>query len=151
MIACKECFSTSYQNGAGEGNANYIAFVYPYVPYNDVSECTIPIMVEFLNKYVAEYGSCPTHESAYRAWDTMMAMWEASKIAGANDSESMREATHKVKIEGLGGQLDYTNGDREGYASFYTFILVEGKNYLLEDWLADGGMEDYLANTTHGR
>lgn len=151
MLACKECFSTAYQEVAGKENSNYICFVYPYVPYNVVEECTIPYMKSMLEKYVAEYGKCPTHESAYRGWDTVMAMWEASKIAGKNDGESLREATHKVKIDGLGGTLDYTKGDREGYSSFYSFILVDGKNIVLEDWLKADGYEAYKAATGRDR
>lgn len=151
MLACKECFSTAYQEVAGRENSNYIAFVYPYVPYNTIDECTIPYMKSYLEKFSAEYGKLPTHETAYRAWDTMMAMWEASKIAGKNDSDSLRQATHKVKIEGLGGTLDYTKGDREGYSSFYSFILVDGKNIVLDDWLKSGGYEAYKAATGRDR
>jgi branched-chain amino acid transport system substrate-binding protein len=151
MLACKECFSTAYQSVAGPENSNYIAFVYPYVPYNTVEECTIPVMKSMLEKYFAEYGKTPTHESAYRGWDTMMAMWEASKIAGKNDSESLRAATHQVKIDGLGGTLDYTKGDREGYSAFYSFVLADGKNVVLDEWLASGGYEAYKTATGRDR
>ena len=151
MLACKECFSTAYQQVAGPENSNYIAYVYPYVPYNSVDECNIPYMRSMLEAYSADYGKTPTHESAYRGYDTMMAMWEASKIAGSNESDALREATHKVKIEGLGGTLDYTNGDREGYSAFNTFILVDGQNILLDEWLASGGYEAYKADTGRDR
>ncbi|OQB23755.1 MAG: Leucine-, isoleucine-, valine-, threonine-, and alanine-binding protein precursor [Firmicutes bacterium ADurb.Bin182] len=151
MLACKECFSTAYQEVAGYENSNYIAFVYPYVPYNSVEECTIPYMRSMLEKYYAEYGKCPTHESAYRGWDTMMAMWEASKIAGSNESDALREATHKVKIDGLGGTLDYTKGDREGYSAFNSFVLVDGQNILLDEWLSSGGYEAYKTATGRDR
>ncbi len=151
MLACKECFSTAYQEVAGPENSNYIAFVYPYVPYNSVDECNIPIMKAMLEKYFAAYGKCPTHESAYRGWDTMMAMWEASKIAGSNEDEALREATSKVKIDGLGGTLDYTKGDREGYSAFNSFILVDGQNLLLSDWLSSGGYDAYKAATGRDR
>ena len=151
MLACKECFSTAYQEVAGPENSNYISFVYPYVPYNSVDECNIPIMKAMLEKYFAAYGKCPTHESAYRGWDTMMAMWEASKIAGSNEDEALREATSKVKIDGLGGTLDYTKGDREGYSAFNSFILVDGQNLLLSDWLSSGGYDAYKAATGRDR
>lgn len=151
MLACKECFSTAYQQVAGPENSNFISFVYPYVPYNSVDECTIPYMKSMIERYNAAYGKCPTHESAYRAWDTMMAMWEASKIAGSNDSTALRDATHKVKIEGLGGTLDYTKGDREGYSAFNSFILVDGKNILLDEWKSSGGYEQYKTATGRDR
>ena len=151
MLACKECFSPAYQQVAGIENSNYIIYVYPYVPYKTVEECTIPYMKSMLEKYYAAYGKTPTHESAYRGWDTMMAMWEASKIAGSNDSKALRDATHKVKIEGLGGTLDYTKGDREGYSAFNSFVLLNEQNIVLDEWLASGGYEAYKAATGRDR
>ena len=152
MIGCKECFSAEYQNVAGGSpNTDYIFYVYPYVAYTDINDCEIPNMKAFLEAYQAEYGELPAHESAYRGYDTMMAMWEASKIAGANDDESLREATHQVVCEGLGGTMDFTDGSREAYSDFYSFVLVGGKDILVEDWLADGGYEEYLATTGRDR
>ncbi|MBQ6496863.1 MAG: ABC transporter substrate-binding protein, partial [Firmicutes bacterium] len=106
---------------------------------------------EFLQNYFDEYGEMVQHESAYRGWDTMMSMWEASKIAGANDSESLREATHKVKIEGMGGQIDFTDGSREAYSVFKSFMLVGGKNYDLETWMTNGGYDSYKEVTGRDR
>ncbi len=144
LIGCKECFSVAYAEIAGWENANYIAFVYPYVPYNTIDECNIPVMKDFLEKFSGEYnGELPTHEAAYRGWDTMMSMWECSKQAGANDDESLREAMTKVKIDGLGGTLDFTKGDREGYSVFNEFILVDKANIPLDEWLAAGGMDQF--------
>ena len=152
MIGCKECFSAEYQNVAGGSpNTDYIFYVYPYVAYTDINDCEIPNMKAFLEAYQAEYGELPAHESAYRGYDTMMAMWEASKIAGANDDESLREATNQVVCEGLGGTMDFTDGSREAYSDFYSFVLVGGKDILVEDWLADGGYEEYLATTGRDR
>jgi branched-chain amino acid transport system substrate-binding protein len=147
ILTSKDPFSLSYIAGAGEENSDYVAFIYPYVTYEKIADCEIPAMKDFLERFYAEYGKMPTHEAAYRGWDTVMAMWEASKIAGANDSESLRAATHKVSIPGLGGTLDYTKGDREGYSAFNSFILVKGKNILLDEWLASGGMDAYKAAT----
>jgi branched-chain amino acid transport system substrate-binding protein len=144
MIACKENFSTQYQQIAGAKNSNYIFYAYPYVTYNAVEDCSIPNVLEFLKAFKAEYGTLNVHESAYRGYDTMMAMWEAAKIAGKNDDESLRVAMSKVKIPGLGGTLDYTKGDREGYSVFKSFVLVDGKDIPLDDWLKAGGYEAYL-------
>ena len=141
LIGCKECFSPAYAEVAGWENASYVTFVYPYVTYSDISECDIPYMTTFLEAYQEAYDSLPTHEAAYRGWDTVMAMWEASKVAGANDSESLREAMTEVTLEGLGGTLDYTKGDREGYSAFYEFILIDKVNYTLDNWLSSGGQE----------
>ena len=151
MIGCKECFSLEYQQVAGAQNSNYIFYAYPYVAYTDIADCTIPIMTEFLERFTAEYNALPAHEAAYRGWDTMMAMWEATKVAGNNDKVALRDAMVGVKLPGLGGELDYTKGDREGYSEFYSFVLVDGKNFILDEWIADGGYEAYKAATGRDR
>lgn len=147
LIFDKESFMISQIEIAGKDAANYIIFANPYVTYNTPEECDIEIVREFLELYAAEYGECCKTDSAYRGWDTMMVLWEASKIAKSNDSEALRQAVHKVKIPALGGTLDYTKGDREGYHEFNAFILVDGKNILLDKWLSQGGYEEYKKRT----
>lgn len=147
MIACKETFSPMYQQTAGAKNSNYIYYAYPYVTYATIDDCNIPNMKAFLQLYKAEYNEMPRHEAAYRGWDTMMAMWEAAKLAGKNDDESLRLAMPKVVIDGLGGKLDYSKGDREGYSAFKEFVLLDGKDIPIDDWLKSGGYEAYKKAT----
>lgn len=147
MIACKETFSPIYQQTAGAANSNYIYYAYPYVTYAKIEDCNIPNMKAFLQLYFNEYKEMPRHEGAYRGWDTMMAMAAAAKIAGKNDDESLRVAMSKVKIDGLGGTLDYTKGDREGYSAFKEFVLVDGKDIPIDEWLKNGGYEAYKKAT----
>jgi len=152
MMGCKECFSLEYQNVAGEQNSNYIFFAYPYVAYTAIEDSSnIPIMREFLDRFFAEYNALPAHEGAYRGWDTMMSMWEATKQAGNNDKTALRDAMVKVKIPGLGGELDFTKGDREGYSKFYEFVLVDGKNIMFDDWIKGGGYDEYKKATGRDR
>ena len=122
-------------------------FSNPYVTYKSVDDCDIPNMKEYLQLYLDTYGTMVATDSAYRGWDSRMVLAEAAKIAGANDSESLRAATHKVVIPGLGGELNYTLGNREGYNTFNSFILVDGKNLLFDDWFTNGGYEAYLEDT----
>lgn len=148
MICSSQTLSSDQLEVAGRApNTNYIFVAYPYVTYPDVESCSIPNVAEFLQLYLDEFGEMPQHESAYRGWDTMMVLYEASKIAGANDDESLREATNKVKIQGLGGQIDFTNGDREAYSSFNGFIKIDNKDLLFDEWLSSGGYEAYLEAT----
>jgi branched-chain amino acid transport system substrate-binding protein len=147
MIACKETFSPMYQQTAGAKNSNYIYYAYPYVTYATIDDCNIPNMKAFLQLYKAEYNEMPRHEAAYRGWDTMMVMWEAAKQAGKNDDESLRLAMPKVVIDGLGGKLDFSKGDREGYSVFKEFVLVDGKDIPIDDWLKSGGYEAYKKAT----
>ena len=147
IILDKESFMDSQIEIAGKDNSNYIMFSNPYVTYKSVEDCNIPNMKEYLQLYLDTYGTMVATDSAYRGWDSMMVLYEASKIAGSNDSEALRAATHKVVIPGLGGELNYTLGNREGYNTFNSFILVDGKNLLFDDWLANGGYEAYKEDT----
>lgn len=148
IIFDKESFMASQVAIAGPENSSYIAFANPYVTYATVEECDIPEVKEFLEKYQAKYGEVAKTDSSYRGWDTVMVMWEASKIAGKNDSESLKDATNKISgLQGLGGILDYTKGNREGYNTFNSFILIDGKNILWKDWIANGGYDEYKKAT----
>jgi branched-chain amino acid transport system substrate-binding protein len=151
LIGCKECFSPQYMDAAGIENSDYIFFAYPYVTYTDIKDCEIPIMKDFLTNFLKANGALPKHEGAYRGWDTMMSLWQASKIAKSNDKTALRDAMKQVKISGLGGPLDFTKGDREGYSEFYNFMLVRGINFVLDDWLKNNGMAQYKAATGRDR
>lgn len=152
MLCSTQSFSEDVQQIAGMApNTDYVFVAYPFVTYRNLEDVTIPVLKDYCEMYQDKYGEMPPHETAFRAWDTMMVMWEASKIAGANDSDSLREATNKVVIEGLGGTLDYTNGDREGYSSFNSFILKDNQNILFSDWLDNGGYDEYLETTGRDR
>ncbi len=147
IIFNKESFMDSQIEVAGTAASNYIAFANPYVTYRTPEDCDIPYMADYLKKYQQKYGVMVKTDSAYRGWDTIMAMWEASKIAKANDSKSLVAATHKVVTKGLGGTMDYTKGNREAYNTFNAFILVNGKNVLWSDWLKKGGYDAYKKAT----
>ncbi|MEG1384678.1 MAG: ABC transporter substrate-binding protein [Oscillospiraceae bacterium] len=147
IIFDKESFMASQIEIAGAEASNYIAFANPYVTYKTVEECDIPIVKEYLQRYQDEYGKMVETDSAYRGWDGMMVIWEAGKIAGSNESDALREATHKVVIDGLGGKLDFTKGNREGYNEFNKFILVDGKNILWSKWVEGGGYDAFKTAT----
>ena len=151
-LMCKEVFSEEYQETANEGsfgemlNSDYIYVDYPYVKYNSLDQCDIPVIRDFIVKYYDYFGEMPTHETAYRGWDTIQVMWEASKIAGKNDSESLRVATNQVQIEGLAGTLDFTDGSREGIHEYRSYMLENGQYYELTGWMRDGHYEAYKSN-----
>lgn len=151
MVCSKENFNAMYQQVAGVKSSDYVYYTYPYVTYNAVEDCTIPNVVNFLKLFKEEYGALNTSEAGYRGWDTMMAMWEAAKQAGKNDDESLRLAMTKVKIEGLGGTLDFTKGDREGYSTFKEFILINGKDVPIDTWLSSGGYDAYKKATGNAK
>jgi branched-chain amino acid transport system substrate-binding protein len=147
IILYKESFMVAQVEIAGKDAATDILFPNPYVTYDNIADCDIPIVHAFLEKFQAKYGHPCKTDSAYRAWDTMMIIQEAARIAGANDRESIRAAIHKVNMPGLGGQLDFTDGSGEGYKKFNLFAFIAQKNLLLDKWIADGGYEAYKKKT----
>ena len=117
-------------NVAGD-DLNGVMFVYPYITYDSPEQAAEqgadPIMVDFLQRYFDRFGEMPFHDAAYRAWDAMMALWEASRIAGSNDSAALIEAMEQVNIPALGGQIDFTNGDHEGRPTFRVWEMQDGR------------------------
>ena len=150
LLLCKDPAAVDMINIGGDA-MDYLFSVFPYITYQSLDECDIPFMKAFQERHLAEYGRLPQIEGTYRGYDTMMVIWEASKIAGSNDMEALRVATGKVKMEGLGGMMDYTKGDRESYSEFYAFICIDGKNVLFDNWFNGGGYQEYLARTGRAR
>jgi len=108
-------------------NMDGIMFVYPYNVYDYPEQAEDPLMQEFLARYYERWGEMPFHDAAYRAWDAMMAMLHASRIAGSNDSASMIEAMHQVHFRGLGGYLDFRGGDNEAHPQFRVWEMQGGR------------------------
>ena len=151
ILYSKEIMSMRDANIAGDGSAMYTAASYPYVIYKDVESCDDPEIKEVLQMYVDRFGEMSTTEVVYRVWDTMMVMWEATKIAGANDSDSLVAAMPEVSIEGLGGPLTYDDGTREGYHTSNNWIYIgDGKNKDYTTWLAED-YETFLTDTGRDR
>ena len=148
----KEAVTPDNISIAGVENCNYIGVPTPYVTYNSIEECDIPIVKSFLEKWVAKYGELPVSECAYRGYDAAMVLQEAARIAGSNESDALRDATHTIKMDGLGGTLDFTSGDREGYLnSLNSFILVDNRYQLFTDWYSNNGYEAYKTATGNAK
>lgn len=148
IIFDKESFMAAQVAIAGKENSSYIAFANPYVTYENIEDIDIPNVKEFAERYKEKYGDINKTDSAYRGWDAMMVLWEASKLAGSNDAEALKDATHKISgLEGLGGTIDYTPGDREAYHEIRTFVLDNGKNVEWNNWKSNGGYDAFLQAT----
>ena len=147
LIFSKESMTQSMIDVAGEDAARYIIFSNPYLVYGDVEECDIPNLRAFIESFIAKFGSINATDVCYRSWDCVMAIWEASKIAGSNESQAIADAFGQVVIEGLGGTLDFTVGDHEGYHTFNSFIEIDRMNLDFETWYNDGGYDAYKAET----
>lgn len=137
----RESFPKDSFEVAGEAMDNW-AFVYPYITYENADQATDPDMKEFLNKYNEKYGEFPYHECAYRGYDSMMVMAEAAKIAGSNDKEAIKAALDSITdFKGLGGTIDFSQGDREGLRVVRSWVVVDGQIGELDPWLEAGGYE----------
>lgn len=147
LLLDKESFYADLIDIAGQENANYILFANPYVTYNDLSECDIEIMYDFLKLYSDTYGVLPKTEIGYRAWDAVMVIWEATKLAKSNDTEKMLEVVPQIKIDGLGGTMDYSGGDGEPYHNVSRFLLLDNVNISWEKWFNEGGYDEYKTKT----
>lgn len=147
LLFSKESMTSSMIDVAGEENAKYVIFANPYVTYAEIDDCDIPNVRDFLDRYVAKYGGLNQTEICYRSYDIVMAMWEASKIAGSNDSEALAAAMDKVKFDALGGTADFTSGDHEAFHTFNSFIEINRKNLLFSNWLTNGGLDAYKSET----
>lgn len=147
ILYSKEILAIRDANIAGNSNSLYVAASYPYLVYADIEDCDNEIITEILQKYIDRYGEMPTTECIYRVRDTMMVMWEATKIAGSNDSDALKDAMASVNIEGCGGPLTYDDGTREGYHTSNNWIYVgDGINKDYTTWLAED-YETFLADT----
>ena len=147
IVINKDDITQAQIDVAGSENCNYAIFTNPYITYPTIEDCDIPEMKEYLQMYIDTYGEITTSDWPYRGWDSVMTLWEAAKAAGSNDSEAMQAAMKDVKFEALGGTIDYTDGDHEGYSTFKAFVYLDGNKLLLDNWLADGGYEAYLEAT----
>lgn len=147
LIFDKESYYADLADISGWENANYILFANPYVTYNDISECDIDIMHDFLERYIAAYGEIPRTEIGYRAWDAVMVIAAATNLAKSTDTEDMLAVVSQIKLDGLGGTMDYSNNDGEPYHNVSRFLLVDKVNISWEAWFNDGGYDSYKAET----
>lgn len=145
LVLNKEALPTDAAEIAGDA-ANYVAFAAPYLTYSSIEDCTDSYMKAFLESYYAEFGVLPVTDSAYRAYDSMMVIWEAANKAGSNDHQAIKDAIGQISgLQGLGGTLDFTSGTREGLSKFNQFIRVDGMNVNVDSWIADGGLAAWQA------
>lgn len=147
LLFDKESFYADLVDIAGVENSDYILFANPYVTYNSLDECDIEVMYDFLEKYLEAYGEMPRTEIGYRAWDALMVIWEATKLAGSNDTAAMLAVVPQIKLEGLGGTMDYSGGDGEPYHDVSRFLLLKGTNISWDKWFHEGGYDEYKAET----
>ena len=140
VFGTEGCSSSDLRNVAGE-SANGLIFVASYVIPDEVDDAINDVEKDFLETYVEKYGALPVSDTAYRAYDVANLIFEAMKnCENIDDKESIRDAFVQISgYEGIGGTFDYTDESGDGLSSARTYIIVDGKNVLLEDYLAEQG------------
>ena len=139
----KEVFQADSLKVAGSA-ANYWAFAYPYVSYENIEDAEDPAMREFLQKYYDAYGELPAHEGAMRGYDATMILNEGTKNAGSNDGDAVMDGIFQISdYEGLAGTFDYTEGDGEGIRTCSSYIVIDEKYTLLDGWVESGGYDEF--------
>ena len=151
LIFNREPFQPFQIDIAGEEQSGYVAFPNPYVNYRSMEDCDDEFVRGVLELYYDYAGVLPETDCVYRAYDCMVTIQEAARIAGSNDSEALKDATSQIKTPGCGGTLDFTAGNREGYPDSRNWVIVDGKYQLWSDWLENGGYEAFLEATGRDR
>jgi branched-chain amino acid transport system substrate-binding protein len=91
---------------------------------------------KMLEHFVAEYGSLPVSDVAYRGYDGVKLIAEALRNAeNPDDSEAVRNAF--VKINGypsIAGTYNFTDESGDGLSEARSYIIQGGKHVLFADW-----------------
>lgn len=140
LLGPEGCASSEIRNVAGDA-AEGLIFVSPYVIPDEVEEALNDVEKDFLTRYVEKYGEMVVSDTAYRAYDGACLLFEAMKnCENPSDPQQIRDALVQINdYEGIGGVFDYTGLSGDGLFSVRRFAVHNGKNILLEDYLAEVG------------
>ena len=97
------------------------------------------------NLYYEEYGEYPAQDNAFRAWDSMLVLQEAIRLAGSTETADIEAAIETISgLETLAGTVDYTDGTREGLHTASCYAVENGKFIQVDTWIESGGADMYL-------
>jgi len=154
FIMNKDEWMTSHVDVCGEEFSNYVIGVVPYTTYKSLDAAkeagASENVLDFLEKYSEKSGGAmPTLGITYRMHDAALIVFEAATRAGTNhDSDALVEAVLQISdLQGCGGKIDFTQGDREPLHDFTPIIYCDGGSKSFEKWESEGGYEAYLQNT----
>lgn len=126
--------------------ANGQVFYAPYCIPDAVEEATSDAEREFLEAYVAEYGSIPVSDVAYRCFDATNILLTGFERANSVDGEAVRDAIYAITdLRTLGGVANFAethNG--ECMKGFQIYITHEGKNILWSTFKENNAADLYL-------
>jgi len=115
-------------NGAVFGSS-YVIPAKPELAMNKMHE-------DFFKSFVAEFGKMPDSQTALRAYDSVYLFAEAFKRAKSVKGPAVRDVIANLYgYEGLAGTFDFRGGNGEGIREARMFIIQDGRDILLADYL----------------
>jgi branched-chain amino acid transport system substrate-binding protein len=111
-----------------------------YVIPDTIEESINQMHKDFFTAFVAEFGAMPESQVAMRCYDAVNLLAEAIRRAGSLDGTAIRDQLDNLYgVEGLAGTFDFRGNHGEGILYSRMFAIKDGKDILLEDYLASLG------------
>ncbi len=128
ILGCEGYSYSTVIPEAGD-SANNVFFAAQYlVNYSDPSEASNPLMKEYLETYVAEYGEMPPSDNGCRTYDAVNIIAEGIKAAGSIDRIALRQAINDIQsLTGLAGEFSFAGKQGEGIERLRLYEIVDGK------------------------
>ena len=142
VLGTEGCASSEIRDVAG-ADAEGLIFTAAYVIPDEIDDAINDVEKDFLNRYVDKHGEIIVSDTGYRSYDAACMLFEAmKKCEDPSDPEQIRNAFVTIKdYEGIGGTFDYTDESGDGLFAVRKFIVHDGKNMLLDDYIAQYGLK----------
>jgi branched-chain amino acid transport system substrate-binding protein len=90
-----------------------------------------PLMLDFIKKYEQKFKEKPVTFTAH-AYDALMLLKEALKVAGSTDPEKIRKALEGIRdFKGLDGTISYSETDHDGIGiDDMVIVKIENGNWV---------------------
>jgi len=116
--------------------ADKIIFAAPYIIPAVIEDESTPKIKQFLIDYMERYQKMVETDCAFRTYDAVYIFEEAIGNAGSLEGPAIRDAIENITdLEGLAGTLNFKGNNGEGIKEMRTFIILDGKDVLLEEYL----------------
>lgn len=134
LVISKEMMTMDQLEVAGT-YANGYVFSSAYVTWGTADEVPTEDMKEMYELYKEAWGEYPAQDCAFRAWDSLIVLQEALRIAGSKDTEAVRNAILSISgLKTLAGTVDYTDGSHEGLHTAACYAVEDSKYVPVENW-----------------
>lgn len=134
LVISKEQMTMDQLEVAGSYADGYV-FSSAYVTWATADEVPTEDMKEMYELYKEAWGEYPAQDCAFRAWDSLIVLQEAVRLAGSKDTEAVRNAILSINgLKTLAGTVDYTDGSHEGLHVAACYAVENSKYIPVENW-----------------